>query len=77
MSKAVTIYLDAAVEHGLRQLATDTERSMSFYVRELIKHGLEDVEDYYRAAMVSARIRSGKEKVYSMEEVEKNLGLTH
>jgi RHH-type rel operon transcriptional repressor/antitoxin RelB len=56
-------------------LALDTNRSVSFYVRELINNGLEDVEDYYRAAMVSARIRSGEEKVYSMEEVEAYLGL--
>ena len=72
----ISIRLASDIEQRLRQLAADTKRSQSFYVRELINHGLEDVKDYYRAAMVSARIRSGKEKVYSMEEVEKNIGLT-
>jgi RHH-type transcriptional regulator, rel operon repressor / antitoxin RelB len=71
----VILRLAPEIEQRLRQLAADTNHSVSFYVRELINHGLEDVEDYYRAAMVSARIRSGVEKVYSMAEVEANLGL--
>ena len=74
---SISIRLPPDIEQRLRQLAADTNRSQSFYVRELINHGLEDVEDYYRAAMVSARIRSGEEKVYSMEEVKAHLGLAN
>ena len=76
MSKAASIYLDAAIEQRLRKLANDTGRSVSFYVRELINNGIEDLEDACRASIISARIRNGKEKVYSMAEVEANLGLS-
>lgn len=73
MSKNISIYLDAFTEQRLRKLAADTKCSVSFYVRELINHGLEDIEDYYRAEMVSACIRSGKEKVYSEAQVRHSI----
>lgn len=72
----ITVYLDLEIEQRLRQLALDTNQSMSFYARELITKGLEDIEDYYRASRLSERIRSGEEKVYSMAEVEASLSLT-
>lgn len=71
----ISIHLDPDIEKRLRQLAHDTNRSIAFYVNELISNGLEDIEDYYRAAMISERIRNGEEKVYSMAEVEASLGL--
>ncbi len=71
----ISIRLDADVEQRIDQLAKDTNRSKAFYLRELITNGLEDLEDYYRASMVSARIRNGTEKVYSLAEVEAELGL--
>lgn len=71
----ISIRLDADIEQRIDQLAKDTKRSKAFYLRELITNGLEDLEDYYRASMVSARIRNGTEKVYSLAEVEAELGL--
>ena len=70
-----SIRLDAAIEERLEKLAQTTGRSKSFYLRELINNGIDDLEDYYRAAVVMERVRSGKEKIYTLEEVEAQLGL--
>ena len=43
------------------------------YLRELVAKGLEDLEDYYLAAATMERVRKGEEKVYSAEEIRKDL----
>lgn len=73
----ISIRLDAATESRLDDLAQTTGRTKAFYLRELINNGIDDLEDYYRAAVVMERVRSGKEKVYSLEEVEAQLGLAN
>ena len=70
-----SIRLDADTENRLSQLSTRTGRSKAFYLREIIASGLEDVEDYYLAAEVLERVRKGEERIYSLDEVEAQLGL--
>ena len=70
-----SIRLDADTENRLSQLSTRTGRSKAFYLREIIASGLEDVEDYYLAAEVMKRVRKGEERIYSLDEVEAQLGL--
>jgi RHH-type transcriptional regulator, rel operon repressor / antitoxin RelB len=70
-----SIRLDASIENRLNALARSTGRSKSFILRELITNGIEDLEDSYQASVVMERIRTGKEKVYSLEQVRQNLGL--
>ena len=48
---------------------------MNFHLREIIERGLEDLEDYYLAADVLNRLRSGAEKVHTASEVRKSLAL--
>jgi RHH-type rel operon transcriptional repressor/antitoxin RelB len=38
-------------------------------------NGIDDLEDYYRAAVVMERVRTGKEAVYSSAQVRQHLGL--
>jgi RHH-type rel operon transcriptional repressor/antitoxin RelB len=71
----VSIRLEPAIEERLNRLAAKTGRSKSFYLRQMIEQGLEDLEDYYLAEQVMRRVRAGKEKIYTLEEVERNLGL--
>jgi RHH-type transcriptional regulator, rel operon repressor / antitoxin RelB len=71
----ISIRLDASIENRLDALARSTGRSKSFFLRELINNGIEDLEDSYRASVVMERIRTGQEKVYSLERVRQNLGL--
>jgi RHH-type rel operon transcriptional repressor/antitoxin RelB len=49
--------------------------SKAFYLREIIEAGLSDMEDYYFAINTLERVRKGEEAVYSLDEVEKSLGL--
>lgn len=72
---ATSIRLDPTLEQRLNNLATQTGRSKAYYLRELVKNGLDDLEDYYLAAATLERVRKGDEKVYSGEEVRKELGL--
>ena len=70
-----SIRLSPAIEKRLSSLATKTGRSKAFYLREIIERGLEDAEDTYLAVKVLDRVRSGKEKVFTLAEVEKSLGM--
>ncbi|MBA1142185.1 type II toxin-antitoxin system RelB family antitoxin [Mesorhizobium neociceri] len=68
-----SIRLAPEIEERLDFLATKTGRSKAFYLRELIERGLEDMEDYYLAAEVLERIRSGEEDVVKAEEFWRGL----
>ena len=70
-----SIRLPPAIEKRLAALAAKTGRSKAFYLREIIVNGLEDAEDYYLASQVLERVRTGKEHVFTLEEVERDLGL--
>lgn len=72
---ATSIRLDPAVEQRLDHLSTQTGRTKAYYLRELITNGLDDLEDYYLAAATMERVRKGQERVYTLEEVERDLGL--
>ena len=60
---ATSIRLSSEVEQRLDFLASQTERTKAFYLREIIERGLNDMEDYYLAADVVERVRKGQEKV--------------
>jgi RHH-type rel operon transcriptional repressor/antitoxin RelB len=72
---ATSIRLAPETEQRLDFLASQTGRTMAFYLREMIEQGIQDMEDYYLAADVLARVRDGKEQVYSAADVRKDLGL--
>ncbi len=71
----ISIRLAPDIEERLGFLAQKTGRTKSFYLREVIEQGLEDIEDYYLAADTLERVRSGREKTYSSTEVRKDLDL--
>ena len=70
-----SIQLTPDMEQRLDFLASQTGRSKTYYLRELVERGLEDLEDYYLAAEVVERLRKGTERVYSSAEVRESLGL--
>lgn len=72
---ATSIRLDAETEQRLDQLAVTTGRTKAYYLRELVTMGLEDLEDFYLASATLERVRKGQEPVYSLEDVERQLGL--
>ena len=74
---AVSIRLDPEIEQRLDQLAAQTGRAKSYYLRELIEGGLDDLEDFYLADAVMERVRKGSEKLLDASRVRKDLGLDH
>ncbi|OYW63799.1 MAG: hypothetical protein B7Z32_10945 [Hydrogenophilales bacterium 12-64-13] len=72
---ATSIRLDSAIEQRLDKLAAQTGRTKAYYLRELVAKGLDDLEDYYLAAATMERMRKGEERIYSLEEAERDLGL--
>jgi RHH-type rel operon transcriptional repressor/antitoxin RelB len=70
-----SIRLDPAIEKRLDHLAVQTGRTKAYYLRELVQNGLEDLEDFYLAAQTVERVRKGEERVFTLDEVERDLGL--
>jgi RHH-type rel operon transcriptional repressor/antitoxin RelB len=72
---ATSIRLAPETEQRLDYLASQTGRTKAFYLREIIEQGIQEMEDYYLAADVLARVREGKEQVHSTADVRRDLGL--
>ena len=72
---AVSIRLDPEIEQRLDHLAAQTGRAKSYYLRELIERGLDDLEDFYLADATMERVRKGQENIISGSQVRKELGL--
>jgi RHH-type transcriptional regulator, rel operon repressor / antitoxin RelB len=74
---AVSIRLDPKIESRLEHLAALTGRTKSYYLRELIERGLDNVEDFYLADATMERVRRGQEAVLDSQVVRDSLGLGH
>jgi len=71
----ISVRLPNDMEQRLSELATQTGRKKSFYIKEALMNYLEDLEDIYYAEKTLADIKAGRERVISMQEMEKSLGL--
>ncbi|MDE3023084.1 MAG: CopG family transcriptional regulator [Pseudomonadota bacterium] len=72
---ATSIRLAPEIEQRLDYLASHTGRTKAYYLRKIIEHGIDEMEDYYLAADVLERVRKGQEQVHSAADVRKDLGL--
>ena len=61
---AVSIRLDPEIEQRLDHLAAQTGRAKSYYLRELIEGGLEDLEDFYLADATMERVLRGSKNYW-------------
>lgn len=77
MTNTTTINFRTDTENKMRieKLASLTKRSASFFYNYLLEEYLDDLEDIFLAEEVVKNIRKGKEKTYTLEEVEKELSL--
>lgn len=71
----LSLNLPADVESRLDRLAKATGRSKSFFAREAIEEHLDDLEDLYLAERRLSDLEAGKSRTYTLEEVERELGL--
>jgi RHH-type rel operon transcriptional repressor/antitoxin RelB len=72
---SLSIRLPGDVENRLKTLAAQTGRTKSFYITEAICEYIDDLEDLYLAEQRLIEVRAGRSKTYSLEEVERSLGL--
>jgi len=75
MSRMINFRADDELDARLDRLARLTGRTKTFYVREAVEAHLEDLEDIYLADRVMDRLDRGEEATYSLEDVERDLGL--
>ena len=71
----LAVRLPIEIEQRLESLAKATGRSKAYYVREALVEHLGDLEDVYLAERRLEDIRAGRSRTYSLEEVERELGL--
>ena len=71
----ISVRLPNDMEQRLSELATQTGRKKSFYIKEALMNYLEDLEDIYYAEKTLADIKAGRERVLSIDELESSLGL--
>ncbi len=72
---ATSIRLAPETEQRLDYLASQTRRTKAYYLRAIIKQGIDEMEDYYLAADVLERVRKRQEAVHSSSDVRSDLGL--
>ena len=72
---AVSIRLAPNIEQRLNQLVAQTGRAKSYYLRELIEGGMDDLEDFYLADATMERVRKGQETLLDAVQVRKELDL--
>lgn len=71
----IAVRLPEEIEQRLDALAKATGRSKSYYVREAILEYLDDLEDLYLAEQRLIELRAGRSRTYTLEELERDLGL--
>ena len=74
---AVSIRLAPNIEQRLNQLVAQTGRAKSYYLRELIEGGMDDLEDFYLADATMERVHKGQETLLDAAQVRKELDLDH
>lgn len=72
---SVSLRLPDEVSQRLEHLVKLTGRSKTYYMLEAIQEHLDDIEDLYLTEQRLIDIRAGRSKTYTLEEVEKSLGL--
>ena len=73
LTATVTFRTTPELKERVDNLAKRTRRSSGFYYNALLEDYLDDLEDIYDAIQISERVRAGKEKTYSLEDVAKEL----
>ena len=71
----LAIRLPSDIEERLERLAKATGRTKTYYAREAILEHLDDLEDLYLAEQRLIDHRAGRPQTYTLEEVERELGL--
>ena len=74
-SAVINFRSNPQIKIRVERLEKITKRPASFYYNYLLEEYLDDLEDILLAEEVIKNVRSGKERTYSLAEVESELGL--
>ena len=72
---AMTLDVPSDIEQRLDRLAEATGYSKSLFYPELIRMGIDDLEDYFEANAELARHRRGEGRTVSESDLRRELGL--
>ena len=75
MSVFTATRLPEELNNRLVVLAKRTDRSRSYYIRKALEIHLGELEDIYLAENTLERVKRSEEPTYSLDEVERELGL--
>ena len=71
----ISLRLPPDVEDRLTHLAKITGRSKTYYALQAIREHLDDLEDLYLAEKELEDVRAGRSLTFTIDEVERELGL--
>ncbi|WP_018913526.1 DUF6290 family protein [Thiomonas sp. FB-6] len=71
----ISLRLPPDVEDRLTHLAKVTGRSKTYYVLQAIREHLDELEDLYLAEKELEEVRAGRSRTFTLDEVERELGL--
>lgn len=72
---ATSVRLDDELEDRIRNLAAATGRSQSFYINQMIKDGIDRVEQIYSILHETEQYQAGNLDTYSSNDLRDELGL--
>ena len=75
MTRMLTLRLPADLEKSLGRSARAAKQTKSAFVRAAVIERIAEVEDCRIAVKRLARIKSGKEKTVSLNDIKRTLGL--
>lgn len=75
MSTPIAVRLPDDLAHRLDVLSRETTRPQSDYIREAVEDRLDRMEWEQSILRIREDVQSGREKIYSAEEVRRHLGL--
>ena len=75
MSVYTATRLPDELSKRLTMLAQRTGRSRSYYLRKALEIHIDELEDIYLAETILERVRRGEEPTYTLDEVEREIGL--
>jgi predicted DNA-binding protein len=71
----MNIHLSKRAETILTDLSKKTNAKEEQIIENALKSYFKNMQDYHKALEVSKRVKSGKEKTYSADEVFERLGI--
>jgi RHH-type transcriptional regulator, rel operon repressor / antitoxin RelB len=72
---SISIRLNDELAARLDKLSKRTGRTKSFYIVKAIEGHLQDLEDIYVAEQRLIEVRAGRSRTYTLDEVERELGV--